>query len=94
MKNLFKIISFFLVLCFYPHDTEAQQDDMFRQKKERKKLWRRWKKNREAYNPYVDAKARNKPSARMAKGNRKELKRQKRIARKELRKNKKRFGSN
>ncbi|MGZ3899950.1 MAG: hypothetical protein ACXVNM_10490 [Bacteroidia bacterium] len=93
MKLAFKIFIFFFILAFYPVTLKAQQDDMFKQKKERKRIWRRWKKNREAYNPYVDAKAKNKPSARMARGNRKELKRQKRVARKELRKNKKKFGS-
>lgn len=92
MKLLVKIILFVIALGFYPVEIKAQ-DDMFRQKKERKRLWRKWRKNREAYNPYVDAKAKNKPSARMARGNRKDLKRQKRIARKELRKNRKKFGT-
>lgn len=94
MKQFVRIFSFLLLLAFYPQDNYAQQDEMFKQKKERKRIWRRWRKNREAYNPYVKAKAKDKPSARMARGNRKELKRQKRMARRELRKNKKKFGSN
>ena len=94
MKGLARIFLCLLIIAFYPQQSVAQQDDMFKQKKERKRIWRKWRKNREAYNPYVKAKAKNKPSARMARGNRKELKRQKRIARKELRKNKKKFGSN
>jgi hypothetical protein len=92
MKVLIKIVLLILALSFYPAETKAQ-DEMFRQKKERKRVWRKWRKNREAYNPYVKAKAKNKPSARMARGNRKELQRQKRAARKELRKNRKKFGT-
>lgn len=61
---------------------------MFKQKKERKKIWRRWRKNREAYNPYLDRKAKNKPSARMARGDKKELRRQKRLAKKQMRRGK------
>lgn len=94
MERISRIFIFLLLLAFYPGESNAQQDEMFKQKKERKRLWRRWRSNREAYNPYVKAKSKNKPSARMARGNRKELKRQKRIARKELRRNKKKFGSN
>ena len=93
MKFLFKIIIPLFLTVFFPVSVIAQQNEMFKQKKERKRIWRRWKKNREAYNPYVDAKAKNKPSARMARGNRKDLKRQKRVAKRELRKNKKKFGT-
>lgn len=92
MKTIYKIILFFLIIAFYPQNTNAQ-DNMFKEKKERKRIWRKWRKNREAYNPYVDAKAKNKPSAKMARKNKKELKHQKRTARKELRKNKKKFGT-
>lgn len=93
MKLVFRIIIFLFVLSFYPTEMEAQQNEMFKQKRERKRVWRRWRKNREAYNPYVDAKAKKKPSARMARGDRKELKHQKRMARKQLRRSKKKFGS-
>ncbi|MCW3078439.1 MAG: hypothetical protein JWO32_3048 [Bacteroidetes bacterium] len=92
MKPVFKIILFLLLIGFYPQNVHAQ-DKMFKQKKERKRIWRKWRKNREAYNPYVDAKAKDKPSAKMARKNKKELKRQKRTAKKELRKNKKKFGT-
>ncbi|MCE3227189.1 MAG: hypothetical protein K0S32_1740 [Bacteroidetes bacterium] len=56
-------------------------------------MWRWWKPNREAYNPYLKQKGKKKISARMAKGDRKEMRRQKRMARKQLRKSKKKFGS-
>jgi hypothetical protein len=86
----FRFLSFILLFCFFLVEQPAMaQNEMFKQKKERRKLWRRWKKNREAYNPYLDKKAKNKPSARMAKGNKKELRRQKRAAKKQMRRNKK-----
>lgn len=64
------------------------QNEMFSQKKERKKLWRRWKKNREAYNPYLNKKAKNKPSAKLNKVNKRELRKQKRLAKKQMKHNK------
>jgi len=86
-KGIFRLILlFFLFLLNF--NSSAQQNEMFKQKRERKKIWRKWRSKREAYNPYVDAKAKNKPSARMAKGDRKELKRQKRLAKRQLRRNK------
>jgi len=71
----------------------AQPDEMFKQKKERKRLWRRWKKDREQYNPYLKKTASKKPSARMSKGDKKELRKQKRLARKQLKKSRKKYGS-
>ncbi len=62
---------------------------MFKQKRERKRIWRRWKPNREAYNPYLKKKAKDKPSARIAKGNRKEIRQQKRKDKRQLRRSKK-----
>lgn len=92
MRFILKTILFFFILTLHPNEVQAQQNEMFKQKKERKRVWRRWKKNREAYNPYVKAKAKNKPSARMARGDRKEMKRQKRMARKQMRRSKKKVG--
>jgi len=89
MRLLVKILLLLFVFTVNIDHLSAQQNEMFKQKKERKRIWRRWKKNREAYNPYVDAKAKNKPSARMARGDKKDLKRQKRMARKQLRRSKK-----
>ncbi len=84
-----KIISLiFLLSCFTAQEIVAQQNEMFKQKRERKRVWRRWRSKKETYNPYVDAKARNKPSARMARGDRKELKRQKRLAKRQMRRSK------
>jgi hypothetical protein len=83
-----KIITVLLIFFFFLPDKACAQNEMFKQKKERKKIWRRWRKNREAYNPYLDRKAKNKPSARMARGDKKELRRQKRLAKKQMRRGK------
>ncbi len=85
-----RFLAFIFLFCFFLTEQPTMaQNEMFKQKKERKKLWRRWKKNREAYNPYLNKKGKNKPSARMARGDKKELRRQKRIAKKQMRRNKK-----
>jgi hypothetical protein len=89
MKFLAKIFLLFLFISLQPCEIQAQQDDMFKQKKERKRMWRRWKPKREAYNPYVKAKAKKKPSARMAKGDKQEMRRQKKAAKKQMKRNKK-----
>ena len=44
------------------------------------------------YNPYLDKKAKNKPSAVMARQNRKELRKQKRAAKKQMRRSKRHVG--
>lgn len=66
----------------------GQEKEMFKQKRERKKLWRRWRSDRDAYNPYLKKKAKDKPSARIAKGNRKEDRQAKRENKRQLRKSK------
>jgi hypothetical protein len=43
------------------------------------------------HNPYLDKKAKNKPSAVMARQNKKEMRRQKRMARKQMRRSRKRL---
>jgi hypothetical protein len=66
---------------------------MFKQKKERKRIWRRHRTSKDAYNPYLHKKAKDKPSARVNKGNRKEDRRQKRAFKKQLKKSKKSLNS-
>lgn len=58
-------------------------------RKERKKVWRKWKKNNQSYNPYLDRKAKNKPSAIQARQDKRDLNRQKKVARKQMRRSKK-----
>ena len=62
---------------------------MFKQKKERKRLWRRWRSDKDAYNPYLKKKGKDKPSARIAKGNKKEDRQMNRKARRQKRRAKK-----
>lgn len=75
---------FFSVQTYYP-----QQKEMFKQKRERKRLWKRWRSDKDAYNPYLNKKAKDKPSARIAKGNKKEDRIMNREARRQKRKAKK-----
>lgn len=84
------IIRFFLIfiLLFGADYSFAQQKEMFKQKRERKRLWRRWRSDRDAYNPYLKKKAKDKPSARIAIGNKKELRQQKRKDRRQMRRSK------
>lgn len=48
-----------------------------------------WKKSGTSYNPYLEKKAKNKPSAQLARQDKKELQRQKKAARKQMRRSKK-----
>ncbi len=61
------------------------QSGMFKQKKERKKVWRRWSSHKDGYNPYLHKKNRNKPSAKLARENRREVKKQTRVAKRQAR---------
>lgn len=58
-------------------------------RKERKRVWRKWNKNNQSYNPYLDRKAKNKPSAIQARQDKRDLNRQKKVARKQMRRSKK-----
>ena len=83
-------LKFLLVILFFLFvtDVTSQDKEMFKQKRERKRIWRRWKPDREAYNPYLKKKAKDKPSARIAKGERKEIRQQKRKDKRQMRRNK------
>lgn len=87
MKSFFRIFIIFIFLFAADH-SNAQQKEMFKQKRERKRLWRRWRSDKDAYNPYLKKKAKDKPSARIAKGNRKEMRQQKRKDRRQMRRSK------
>ena len=62
----------------------AQNESMMKQKKERKHLWRHWNKKRDAYNPYLHKKNKNKPSVQMDKTSKRELRRQRRDYKKQM----------
>lgn len=84
MKLILRFLLLFFILSTYPVHS---QEDMFR--KDRKRTWRKWRKNNQSYNPYLSKKAKNKPSAIIARGDKKELKRQKRGAKKQMRRSRK-----
>jgi hypothetical protein len=81
-----------LLIAFMVCSLPAQQDEMLRGKKKQKRMWRRWsareRKNKTAFNPYLKKKDKDKPSARMNKGNRKEIRKQRREYKKTMRKGK------
>ncbi len=58
-------------------------------KKERKRIRKNWSKKNQSYNPYLDKKSKNKPSAKIAKADKKELKKQKRRAKRQMRRSRK-----
>ena len=82
MKRLLIILLFFFVLSA----PSWAQDNVYSHKKDHKKIWRRWRSHRQSYNPYLEKKKRNKPSAIMARENKREAKRQARRAKKQKRK--------
>jgi hypothetical protein len=86
-KGAFCGVIFLLCLVFAAPDLRAQ-DPMMGQKKERKRLWKRWRKNRQSYNPYLEKKKSDKPSARMARAQKREMRRQNRAAKKQMRRSK------
>ncbi len=81
MKRLIAI--FFILFIFSTNCVYAQYN--FKEKKERRHVWRKWRKNNQSYNPYLDRKAKNKPSARIARSEKRELKHQKRMAKRQMR---------
>jgi hypothetical protein len=83
-RSIVLIVTLSLLFMFAPERSIAQ-DDMYSQKKERKRLWKRWRKNKQSYNPYLEKKRKDKPSARMARSQKREMRRQNRAAKKQLR---------
>lgn len=85
----YKLIVFFALL-FIVSETYSQQ---FGQSRERKKMWRksaRHRKNKEAFNPYLDKKT--KPSQELGKQNARDQKRQLKEAKKQKRRSMKKLG--
>lgn len=92
MKKIILSVLFFLFIFSF-NEVSSQNNDMFKQKRERKRVWRRHRTSKDAYNPYLNKKAKDKPSARINKGNKKEDRRQKRAFKKQLKKSKKKLNS-
>lgn len=91
IKKKFLYIFLIFNLFLWPDGIFSQDNSMFREKRFRKKVWRRWKKDREAYNPYLGKKSKHKPSKEMAIENYKTKKKQEKIFRKMMKKNKKKY---
>jgi len=58
-----------------------------------RKMWRKWRSNRMSYNPYLDKKKKDKPSAQMRRENEREAKRSNRQYKRHFKKTKKRMGT-
>ena len=84
-----RIFTYLILFCLLisPLSSLAQSS----KKKPVKTVKKGWKKSGSSYNPYLEKKAKNKPSARMARQDKKELERQKKAARKQMRRSKKRL---
>lgn len=84
MKLFLRILLLVFVLS---SSGAAAQDDSYR--KERRKIWRKWRSNRQSYNPYLEKKKKNRPAAKLARENERDLKKKNRAIRKYKRKMKK-----
>lgn len=91
MKKI--ILSVFVFLFMFSINASSQNNEMFKQKRERKKVWRKHRTSDDAYNPYLKKKAKNKPSARINKGNKQDERRQKRAFKREMKRNKKKLNN-
>ena len=93
MLRFIKIFLFLFILVGIGDVYAQQPKEMFKQKKERKRLWRRWsgreRHNATPYNPYIEKSKANKPSSRIGRGEAKEIRKQRRDYRKQMRKGQK-----
>ena len=89
MKKIVAITLFLFFVGQLPIKAQFTESD------ERKKMWRKSKKrhkNREAYNPYLDKKQKNKPSSVAAREEKKGTKKMKRDFKRQQRRNMKKLG--
>jgi len=77
MKFIFKLLLVLFTLTSYQTDA---QDGMGGTKK---KTFRRHRKYKNSYNPYLEKKAKNKPSAQLAKSNKRDLRHKNRAIKKQ-----------
>ena len=87
MKKVFPLL---LILFLFSAQQVCAQDYLYGRKKERKKVWRHWGKKKDAYNPYLDKKKKNKPSAQIDKSVKRESKKQERRYKRQLRRSRRR----
>jgi hypothetical protein len=87
MKILFSTL--FVLLISLP---VIAQDRVYGEKRERYKVWKNWKSKRQSYNPYLDRKGKDKPSSRMAREDKKYIKKSNREAKRQMRRSRKGLG--
>lgn len=96
MKKWEKIFCLGILLILF-NMCWAQNDEMVNGNR-KPKIWKKWRHkerfNSEPFNPYLKKKKKDLPSAQMSKQDKKELRRQKRLAKKQMRKNKKAYLKN
>lgn len=84
-----------LVSLFVYTSLPAQQDEMMQGKRKQKKIWRKWRRKKgkgdQPYNPYLKKKKEDKISTRLAKGQKKEIRRQRKEYKRQLKKGKKKI---
>ena len=89
MKRLLALTLFLFFIGTLPVKAQFTESD------ERKKMWRKSKKrhkNREAFNPYLDKKKKDKPSEKLNKQNKREQRKQLKAAKKQKRRSMKKLG--
>ncbi|GIV26707.1 MAG: hypothetical protein KatS3mg027_0521 [Bacteroidia bacterium] len=98
MNGLGKIVFLSFFLFSLSFSIYAQYNDEMVGRNRKPKIWKKWRHkerfNSEPFNPYLKKKKKDLPSAQMSKQDKKELRRQKRLAKKQLRKNKKAYQKN
>ena len=84
-----------LISLFVYTALPAQQDEMMQGKRKQRKVWRKWRrkanKGDTPYNPYLKKKKEDKISSRLARGQKKEIRKQRREYRKQIKKGKKKI---
>jgi len=84
-----KYVAYIFLSVFLAYQLPVVAQDSKR--KPVKQVKKGWKRSGSSYNPYLKKKAKNKPSAVMARQDKKELNRQKKVAKKQMRRSKKRL---
>lgn len=84
-----------LISLFIYTELPAQQDAMMQGKRSQRKVWRKWRRKKgkgdDPYNPYLKKKKEDKISSRLARGQKKEIRRQRKEYRRQIKKGKKKI---
>lgn len=84
-----------LISLFIYTELPAQQDAMMQGKRGQKKVWRKWRRKKgkgdDPYNPYLKKKKEDKVSSRLARGQKKEIRKQRKEYRRQIKKGKKKI---